>query len=575
MMRMLRLISFLMLTTLLAGCRKDTASERGVGNLHVSMRSFTAAFESRAASDAQEGLAFHNLLVVLTDDHGQVVDRVYKEYPYEPVPGDLQREAGYWPAEDVVFFQNLEVGTYHAYAYANIDHGEWQDGLVSDVEQRLRRAKSDGVSDALDQDRELRLLSGQEAPAALADEMPMLLTGQVTVPVGVAVNEVSIDLLRPVVRFNVYLNNHTPFDVRLDELDFSKFNASRTFLVPRDPVNGSPAVPPGTEYRKLPAYDTSAPFTVPPAAEGDEASGKMLVYSTLLYENASAEPYRMKAAVTLRKSDSGAEDLQARMGMVKMKSLTYQDLFGMGRGADASLKVMLSNPQINPRYGRIFAGTSGGNLLWESAGYNSYADYLDRAEAVWSESASYHYFDHISNTSYADYTGRNASGPFMDRTMDYTGKRDLFFRELVRTGDNAFSLADTFTDLAVEEGHYISGKMPEDTEGHLLRFKRNTDGKYLRATANNPDKTNFVYESGGTTQDRQFTLFCQYDPGSEMMVIEKGTNRGVPLMRMFRNQEYNVVMNVYYVEFETQFDFRVENTWWTEEGGHTSEHWFK
>ena len=21
--------------------------------------------------------------------------------------------------------------------------------------------------------------------------------------------------------------------------------------------------------------------------------------------------------------------------------------------------------------------------------------------------------------------------------------------------------------------------------------------------------------------------------------------------------------------------FRVENTWWTEEGGHTSEHWFK
>ena len=34
-------------------------------------------------------------------------------------------------------------------------------------------------------------------------------------------------------------------------------------------------------------------------------------------------------------------------------------------------------------------------------------------------------------------------------------------------------------------------------------------------------------------------------------------------------------MNVYYVEFETQFDFRVENTWWTEEGGHTSEHWFK
>ena len=59
-----------------------------------------------------------------------------------------------------------------------------------------------------------------------------------------------------------------------------------------------------------------------------------------------------------------------------------------------------------------------------------------------------------------------------------------------------------------------------------------------------------------------------------MKYIEKGTNEVKTLTHMSRNQEFNVILNVFYVNFDTQFDFMVENTWWTDEGGHQSDHTF-
>ena len=129
-MRKLSLISLLALVICLAaGCQKEggISRERGVGDLCISLSSVHAEIETKAIPETpQEGYAFGDLLVVLTNDHGMVVDKVYKSYPYTPSSGDIQTAAGSWPQQDYIYFQNLEVGTYHAYAYANIGHVDWQ-----------------------------------------------------------------------------------------------------------------------------------------------------------------------------------------------------------------------------------------------------------------------------------------------------------------------------------------------------------------------------------------------------------------------------------------------------------------
>ena len=61
----------------------------------------------------------------------------------------------------------------------------------------------------------------------------------------------------------------------------------------------------------------------------------------------------------------------------------------------------------------------------------------------------------------------------------------------------------------------------------------------------------------------------------DIKYVEKGTNKTKPVTYLARNHEYNMDINVYYVDFETQFEFRVENTWWTDTGGHTSSHIFE
>ena len=240
-----------------------------------------------------------NVLVIIANSGGTIIDKVYKSYPYVQGADDLQlsvpeTEVG----SDDIRFKDLKVGSYHVYVYANIDHTAWQTegATIADVEKALN------PGDILDKDRLLRTLSSGEAPAAPSSGM--LLMGHEVLNVGVSENLGEVSLVRPVVRFNVYLHNHTPFTVTLDDLSFSNFNATQSYLLDHRTGDGTPTMPGTVTYGALPAYNTAAPIQTEASVGSDADAGKKLVYSTLLYENEATEDYRMFATVSMTDGSS-------------------------------------------------------------------------------------------------------------------------------------------------------------------------------------------------------------------------------------------------------------------------------
>ena len=103
---------------------------------------------------------------------------------------------------------------------------------------------------------------------------------------------------------------------------------------------------------------------------------------------------------------------------------------------------------------------------------------------------------------------------------------------------------------------------------------------YLQANTNynanvpKQKESNFMWVSGGTNQDRQFMLFGKYMSGGILKRILKDNNKEVPLTYMARNEEINVVINVYYADQAGEITFVVDNSHWTGAGTTTSSHTF-
>lgn len=238
---------------LLPGCVHPLNPETKRSDLVICLSSaLDAAIETKAV---EEGDTFNEVLVLVTRDgavlHRQVVS--------------LQSEVSYTE----VHFRNVEIGSYDVYAYANYTSTAWQESnnTVSDNELVENMPFST--------QRTLKALTGRDVPAAPASQEHMLLTGFSVIPVGVANNIGSIKLYRPVIRLNVWLNNHTPKSIRVDDIGFNYFNASNTFLLGRTDDEGRPVMPSGVLLRPLPLFS----FT-----ESIPKDGRVKVYSTLLYE---------------------------------------------------------------------------------------------------------------------------------------------------------------------------------------------------------------------------------------------------------------------------------------------------
>lgn len=578
------LFILLLLSAFAAGsCRKDIGPEAvtsGDGSLELKLGSGKAIGLKTKATDLEEGLEFNNVLVVLVNNSGNVVGSVYKTYPYTPTGGDIQdAESESSVTEDVIHFNGLLPGNYQVYAYANIDASAWQSGSISTQEKTV----APGTSFSSFADRELAALTGTGVPADPSGSM--LLTGRKEVAVGLTRVSETMDLLRPVVRFKVTVRNHTPFPVIIDELRFSQFNPDKAYLVDHRNDSGIPAMPPGVTYRAMPAFDTAAGDDDTVASDTAE-----VVYQRLIYENAYSKPYKIFAAMTLDRSSESMSDLELSLGNRPFGVIDYTTLTNMDAGEQVD--VLLINPRKQTRSARLYYGVSAeDNYAWESIGYDLFNKLFARASAIYAENPSFGYVDFTyngagsTNSGLAGWTGLDADAPLgppngSTITFDYTGANSgspkKYFRTLSRGNDGLFSIdglsssTTSLTGMRVEQGT-ISDKnrFPSDLQAsNLVNFIQNSTNKYLKSdcmySESNVDKakkTKLVWDTV-RNQDHQFILFGKYMAGGPLKRILSDNNKEVPLTYMARNEEINVVINVYYSDQEGTLDFMVDNSTW-------------
>lgn len=588
----MRKVRFILVLTLFLSaalaCRKEQGPEDGIAGecsavFRLSSRDAISLQTKTEADDLLDGLRFTNVLVILVDHSNNVVGNVYKEYPY----GSSQ-------TNDVIHFEHLNPGNYTAYAYANIDAEAWQkSGEVISGQEKV--TTSGDFSSFLE--RELK--ADNPVTPTTAGETAMLLTGQAEVLVGLSVETHTIYLKRPVVRLRVYINNTTPYPVRLDDLQFSEFNADRAYIIGRSDENGVPSVPSGVTYGPLPAYPTASPVTAPQSGAPGYLE-EYPVYETLLYENACPDPYKVFALLTLDPAD---KNLQMSLGEMVFEPVSASTLNGMENGKQ--MDVLLIYPRKQTRSARLYYGVSADdNYAWESCGYEVYSNLLNRVRDIFTESPSHSYFGYSynglagTNSGLAGWTGLEADAPLGPApngptvTFNYTGANSgtpkKYVRTLTRGGDGKFSfegLSTTTTSLSnmrIQQGSKIDGekRFAKDLPGDcMINFIQDDTGLYLRSecfydfnTVEKTKKSQLIWQSYvSNTQDFQFTLFRERRDGVLLRRILKESHKEVPLTYMTRNEDIKLVLNVFYADQEATLNFDVDNSTWAtpSESSHT------
>ena len=549
-------------------CHKEVepvGAALGSGSIELRLNSEKAITFQTKATDLEEGLKFNNVLVVLVNNGGKVVAKEYKD-EVSPV------------TDDVISFGSLLPGTYHVYAYANIDATAWQSGSISSQEQGL----AIGASFSSFVDRELATLTGTDVPSDPSTSM--LLTGHKEIPVGLTRVSETLNLLRPVVRFKVTVRNHTQFPVSVNDLRFGRFNPDKSYLLDHFDESGVPSVPADVSYRAMPSFDTSVGDDNSVAPEAEE-----VIYQRLMYENAYSGVYKIFATLELDRTSESLANLVLSLGDRPFGPIDYETLSSMDEGEQVD--VLVTNPQTSARSGRILCNiSSDNNMVWESAGYANYNLFYSRALAIWNEDSDYDYSTYYSYTNangYSGWDGLNASDGSQATHFNYTGARSRYFHTLTKSNgtysitglalqknnsnDNGKCLTE-FSGFEIEKGVSYkknnSWKNPEDMTNYLVRFKKNTN-QYIQCDAiwseTKPDKkTNLkLFANNQANGDRQFALFGKYMSGGKMKRILKDNNKEVPLSYMARNEEINVVLNVYYSDQTGELNFVVDNSTWS------------
>ena len=167
-------------------------------------------------------------------------------------------------------FVNLDVGNYMLYAYANTERS-----LLSEVRDMLATLEVGDSFDSSRYDALFTTLTNRETPT-LDSTNPLLLTASKALSVGVENSSTTIDMLRPIVWFEVRLFNHSDYPMQVDDVSFSNFNPSTSYILSKDG-----AIPSSVTYRGLPLYTTYSggeDVVVPAATES-------CIYETALFEN--------------------------------------------------------------------------------------------------------------------------------------------------------------------------------------------------------------------------------------------------------------------------------------------------
>ena len=562
MRRFAHILPILLLAALLSAvaCRRlpGVGDEKGYGTLALQIGPGVEAAWTKADPDAKDGDVFHNILVIVADKDGTVVDKVYKAYPCTggDVPANQEPKDVESTDSDWIYFVNLKVGYYHVYAYANIDEPDWQiDGeSIEDIEKALVSSKESSTNPGhLNPDRQFTTLTGTDAPA-LPDHC-MLLTGHDELYVGVDPYIGRIDLYRPVVKFEVVLNNHTPFHLQLTDLHFNKFNASSSYLIGRKNDDGSPAIPDGATYRDLPAF--TGPANIP-------SREKATVYSQLLYENHIGQDYRMFATVQfanasgeiindesdhpLVDSKDNTKPLSKTLTSASVRHVPYEDIRDMQDGD--SMNVLMVTPNSN---NGGFLGYST-FLGLNSATYNFEESFRSKAESILNDrTIAEHYQLRLSKEGehYRLYRGSKNLFTLVTKNKKNAGLEGLFLKE---------GSIPTSTDYQI----------PQEFAGSLCRFtETSSDTSWSLYYLSNA----LALDSSANYGNRMWTFYEIHPTGTVLKLIDRESSRVSTLTQMVRGQKLTAVMNVYYESESGDFTFSLDNVYW--EDGHNPKHTFE
>ena len=595
-------------------CQKEKAyTEKGgskSGSIVLSLSStdgMSLQTRDEIADELADGLRFKNVLVVLTDNTGKVVDKKYKAYPYDPAdPGNDPEQvlvSGTSVQQDVIKFDGLLPGNYTAYAYANIDRTEWQSATASEqiLNQEYTVSAGDDFTPYLS--RELKVMTG-DSDIPGNPTTAMLLTGKLTIPVGLTVVNKELELRRPVARLKVTINNNTAYPIRISDLYFSHLNPDRAYIIGRED-GGVPVIPTGVSYREMPPFDPSGGdvATVP-------AESATCVYSRLIYENVSSYIYKIFTDMTLVRSDlDPAQNLELSLGGLAFGMLEFQAVQALDE--TEFVNVLLVNPRTTTRGGRLYYGIGDTGLAWESCGYSDWTRFHARAQVIYRESSAYQY-DGFTYSGYqsnksglAGWSGNAADAPLKETdgtthkmTFNYSGKRSTYFHKLKKL-NGKYTLeglttnppsGTSISNLKLVAGWNVSGRFPSSPKNDKYFFQFVNDdssdpdyGKYLRSDNQYNAGSEAVakqcrlhWDDGGQNQhDHMFVLYGKYCGGGRMKRLLTGSNKEVDLTYMKRNEDLNVVINVYYADTEGTVNFRVDNSNWTEAGATMPTHTFE
>ena len=325
------------------GCTHSESIYSGQGALTVSIN---ATPLTRATvpgdGDLYMGGGMEDVTLVLVNSMGNIseIQRI------TALTGDDQK------VKDVTF-TNLDVGNYMLYAYANTERA-----LLSEAKTMLNSLKA---GDNFNSNTLFTTLTSRTTPV-IDNLHPLLLTAEKAVSIGVENSSTTIDMLRPVVLFEVSLYNHSDFPMQIDDISFSNFNPSTSYILPKDG-----AIPTSVTYRSLPLYDTytgGTDITVP-------ASKEQCIYQTPLFEN-RAPSYTM--SLTAKVGSGGVETVTSINTtdnfMLKNRS-TGRYLVDNGSGKMAVVSSTDSAVGTNRAQWR-FSSTSSGYMINVGTGKRYY-----------------------------------------------------------------------------------------------------------------------------------------------------------------------------------------------------------
>ena len=258
----LNIACFWMLMGLIAACSKEHTPEWKEGNASLTLEVATSALTRASApgnGDLYNGGGMEDLTVVLVNSSNVIAAK-------QQVTGLTENDQKI----KVVTLDGLDVGNYTLYVLANTERG-----LFSEAKTLLSGLN---VGDLWNKDALFTPLTGTDVPT-MNDHNPLLLTAAKAVTLGINDNYTTIDLLRPIVWFQVKLYNHSDKEMEVSNLSFGNFNPSTGYLFPHDG-----AVPSSVQYRSLPA--SGGGITV-------SAGKNWVVYETTLFENNAPDSYTM------------------------------------------------------------------------------------------------------------------------------------------------------------------------------------------------------------------------------------------------------------------------------------------